>query len=369
MENACRTEDPAAIKQEAISHFQGILCSDEPLVGRSEYLENLDGFIWSPQHMETLNKAISHEEIKKAIFSIDDSKAPGPGGFSSRFFKAAWSIIGSDVCAAVSSFFESGSMLRKINCTIIALVPKVPNPGSMHDYRPICCCNTIYKCISKIIAARIKWCIPDIISPLQSAFVQGRSIADNVLITQDLMLNYHRDIGPPRCALKVDIKKAYDTISWGCILNILSSMGTPTHLLRCIKACITINGIGLLLIQVTLLLSRTVVPIIISMPLERILSLGLQILLGFSLLAMPGTTLDQRCLLLIGTIRFGFPKPSGGTLLLFGWPYRTDWLPKISFSSGVSPTLCLVYSIELVLKTGTTYSSVANSQLVFGRGF
>ena len=48
LENGCRTEDPAAIKQEAISHFQGILCFDEPLVGRSEYLENLDGFIWSP---------------------------------------------------------------------------------------------------------------------------------------------------------------------------------------------------------------------------------------------------------------------------------------------------------------------------------
>ena len=54
-----------------------------------------------------------------------------------------------------------------------------------------------------------------------------------------LMLNYHRDIGPPRCALKVDIMKANDTIRWGCIMNILSSMGTPAHLMRCIKACIT----------------------------------------------------------------------------------------------------------------------------------
>ena len=239
MANGSRTEDPVAIKQEAVRHFQGILCSDEPSASRSEYLNSLDGFRWSPQHIDTLNNAISNEEIKAAIFSIDDSKAPGPDGFSSRFFKAAWGIIGIDVCAAVSSFFESGSMLREINCTVIALVPKVPNPGSMHDYRPISCCNTIYKCISKIIAARIKQCIPDIISPSQSAFVQGRSIADNVLITQDLMLNYHRDIGPPRCALKVDIMKAYDTVSWDCILSILSCMGTPTHLLKCIMSCIT----------------------------------------------------------------------------------------------------------------------------------
>ena len=91
----------------------------------------------------------------------------------------------------------------------------------------------------KIIAARIKQCIPEIISPSQSAFVQGRSIADNILITQELMINYHHNSGPSRCALKVDIKKAYDTISWSCILGILSSMGTPTFLLECIKECIT----------------------------------------------------------------------------------------------------------------------------------
>ena len=79
-------------------------------------------------------------------------------------------------------------MLREINCTIIALVPKVPNPGSMHDYRAISCCNTIYKCISKIIVARLKRFLPKIINHSQSAFVQGRSIADNVLITQEIII-------------------------------------------------------------------------------------------------------------------------------------------------------------------------------------
>ena len=126
---------------------------------------------------------ITHEEIKNAIFSMNDSKAPGPDGFSSLFFKKAWSIVRSDVVKAVESFFNSGCLLHEINCTIIALVPKVPNPRSMHDYRPISCSNTIYKCITKIIAARIKQCLPEIISPSQSAFVQVRSIADNVLIT------------------------------------------------------------------------------------------------------------------------------------------------------------------------------------------
>ena len=208
-----------------------------PFTDHNHYLDNLEGFTWSPQHKESLNRRITQEEIKNAIFSINDSKAPSPDGFTSLFFKKAWSIVGSDVTEAMESFFNSGCMLREINCTIIALVPKVPNPESMHDYRPISCCNTIFKCISKIIASRIKMCLPDIINPSQSAFVHGRSIADNVLIIQDLMHN--RNNGRPRCALKIDIKKAYDTIGWSCIIDILSKLGTPANILKCIKACIT----------------------------------------------------------------------------------------------------------------------------------
>ena len=236
--NGCRIAEPEAIKEETVGFLKNVLCVDGPSFDQ-EYVDNIGGITLSTQHLDILKGEITHEEIKKAMFSIDDNKAPGPDGFSSLFFKAAWSIIGSDVVEAVTSFFKSGRLLREINCTVIALVPKVPNPETMNDYRPISCCNTVYKCISKIIAARIKQCIPDIISPSQSAFVQGRSIADNILITQELMVNYHRNGGPPRCALKVDIKKAYDTISWSCILGILDSMGTPAFLLECIKECIS----------------------------------------------------------------------------------------------------------------------------------
>ena len=237
LDNGCIIEDPASIKQEFVNHFQTVLGSNMQDTTTPEY--NLDGLVWSSDHLDILNSTITHEEIKRSMFSIDINKAPGPDGFSSLFFKRAWSIVGREVCDEIADFFSSGSMLREINCTIIALVPKVPNPSSMHDYRPISCCNTIYKCISKIIATRIKRCLPHIINPAQAEFVHGRSIADNILLTQELMKNYQLDSGPPRCALKIDLKKAYNSISWGCILDILHAMGTPTTLMRCIKACIT----------------------------------------------------------------------------------------------------------------------------------
>ncbi|KAK3193355.1 hypothetical protein Dsin_024665 [Dipteronia sinensis] len=82
----------------------------------------------------------------------------------------------------------------------------------MKNFRPISCCNTLYKIIAKIIANRIKPCFTNIINPSQSAFVAGRSIGDNILLVQELMRNYHKDVGWPKLTLKVDLINAFDMV-------------------------------------------------------------------------------------------------------------------------------------------------------------
>ncbi|KAJ7009360.1 hypothetical protein NC653_000125 [Populus alba x Populus x berolinensis] len=186
-----------------------------------------------------LEQPVTNEEIKTALFSIPDDKAPGPDGFTSLFFKKSWSIIGADFMRAVSYFFEYSIMPRCINATRISLVPKVENPACMDDYRPISCCNVLYKCISKVLVARLKLILPDVISPSQSAFIPGRQISDNILLTQELLHNYHLNKGPARCPLKIDLKKAFDTISWQFILKGLQCIGIPVRMINWINACIS----------------------------------------------------------------------------------------------------------------------------------
>nr|GEX40572.1 hypothetical protein [Tanacetum cinerariifolium] len=134
-------------------------------------------------------------EIKDVMFSMGNDKSPGPDGYSTAFFKEAWDIVGSDVCNAAKEFFINGKLLKELNHTIIALIPKVHTPSHVNDYRPISCCNVLFKCISKIIANRIKGSLHFLINQNQSAFVLGRCISNNILLTHELMHNYHLDRG------------------------------------------------------------------------------------------------------------------------------------------------------------------------------
>nr|GEW93623.1 hypothetical protein [Tanacetum cinerariifolium] len=157
---------------------------------------------------------LGQPEVKSAMFSMSNDKSPVPDDFMAAFFKDAWDIIGVDVIKAVKEFLTNGRLLKELNHTIIALISKVNGPARVTDYRPISCCNVLFKCISKIIANRLKDSLKRLISPNQSAFVPGRCISDNILLTQEIMHNYHLDRGFLRCAFKVDIQKAYDTVDW-----------------------------------------------------------------------------------------------------------------------------------------------------------
>ena len=109
----------------------------------------------------------------------------------------------------------------------------------MSDFRPISCCFVFYKCISKILVGRIRNFLGTIVSENQSAFIPGRSIVDNILLSQELVRGYHLNRGFPRCALKVDIQKAYDTVNWQFLQVILVQFGFHPIMISWIMKCVT----------------------------------------------------------------------------------------------------------------------------------
>ncbi|KAJ9539130.1 hypothetical protein OSB04_031863 [Centaurea solstitialis] len=170
-------------------------------------------------------RPITKDEVKRAMFDIADDRAPGSDGYSSKFFKAAWHIVGPDVELAVQDFFYRGRLARELNHTSICLLPKHEHASRVTDYRPISLCNVIYKCIAKIISWRIRDSLDFLVSMNQSAFIPGRRITDNILMAHEIMDGYGKRGGPPRCSFKIDIQKAYDSVDWQFLCTVLDRLG------------------------------------------------------------------------------------------------------------------------------------------------
>ncbi|KAL2235635.1 UNVERIFIED_CONTAM: hypothetical protein Sindi_1295700 [Sesamum indicum] len=174
----------------------------------------------------------SPDDVKQAVFDIAEDKAPGPDGFSSGFFKAAWPVVGDEVTRAVLEFFAMGKLLKQTNCTLLALIPNVHTPMLVGDFRPISCCNVLYKIIAKLLVQRLSGVLDKIISPCQAAFIPGRSIGDNIKLAQELFTGYNQIRLPPRCTMKVDIRKAYDMVEWDFLLAAMQMFGFPPIFIR-----------------------------------------------------------------------------------------------------------------------------------------
>nr|GEZ89167.1 hypothetical protein [Tanacetum cinerariifolium] len=139
-----------------------------------------------------LIKPVDDKEIKEVLFSIYDNKASGPNGYSSKFFKATWSVVGLVFCYQ-GVFFVKGKLLGEFNTTLISLVPKV------------------------------------------------KSLLESLIIDISLVVMWFIR----NCASKVDILKAYDTVSWSFLEFCLRKFGFHRIMVNWIMTCLTTASFSL----------------------------------------------------------------------------------------------------------------------------
>ncbi|CAB4286403.1 unnamed protein product [Prunus armeniaca] len=173
-----------------VSYFQDLFTTSQP----SRINEAVDCVSKRITESEgsLLLKAVTQEEVFDTVKSLSPSTSPRLDGFTGAFFQHHWAVVGTDVFRLVQSFFHSGKLPRQLNHTLITLIPKIPNPRNMKQWRPISLCNVIYKIISKILTNRLKTVLPQIISPHQSAFVAERQITDNILVVHEILHSLQR---------------------------------------------------------------------------------------------------------------------------------------------------------------------------------
>ncbi|XP_074277814.1 uncharacterized protein LOC141601429 [Silene latifolia] len=236
--------DQSLMEQEYAAHQASLQLQKEKMNEDSIVQK---GTVCIDSHIQRLLTPVTREEIKVIIFNIPNDKAPSPDGYSSKFYKDSWDIVRKEVSSAVLDFFTSGSLLKQVNTTLVTLIPKVERPETGLQYRPIFCCNVIYKCISKVLCNRLATVLPDLISQNQGGFIQGRSIMDNILICQDIIRVYERKAISPMCLFKMDLQKAYDTMEWSFLDQMLTTMNFPRQFRKWIMQCVTTTSYSLTL--------------------------------------------------------------------------------------------------------------------------
>lgn len=187
------------------------------------FLKPTPSFAWNKVSdvQNTFHTSIpSDDEIQEAVFSLDAASAPGPDGFGGHFYQSYWEVISFDVIQAVNFLFSSVVIPQGMNSNFIALIPKVDNSIRVTDFHPIVMGNFTYKIFTKILATRLGSFISDILSPFQFGFIPGRRIHTCIALASDA-LNFLDIDQCGHMALKIDICKAFDTISWSFLLKVL----------------------------------------------------------------------------------------------------------------------------------------------------
>jgi hypothetical protein len=209
-------------KKQAVWNFYNNLLG---MSGQREFTLDLQAFHRPAIDLSDLEQAVTEEEVWATIKSLPSDKAPGPDGYTGRFYKLAWEVIKSDLMAAVSRLMQGDvSWLFLLNSAYVTLLPKMADAMEVKDFRPISLVHSFAKIVTKLLANRLAMKLSSLVSCDQSAFVKGRCILDNFMLVQEMAKALHRQ-KEPRLLLKLDISKAFDSVSWPFLLEVLQHLG------------------------------------------------------------------------------------------------------------------------------------------------
>ncbi|GJZ65074.1 RNA-directed DNA polymerase, eukaryota [Tanacetum coccineum] len=227
-------DNPVNVKKEFLDHFANRF--SKPGKPTASLLVDFPNQI-SPDQRTYLESDVTNVEIKKAVWECGMDKAPGPDGFTFGFFRHFWYLVDRDVYEAVRYFFIHSDLPKGRNSSFIALIPKIPDANLVKDFRPISLIGSIYKIIAKFLTNRLVGVLGGIINEVQSAFIEDRQILDGPFILNEV-ISWCKRKRKQTLLFKVDFEKAYDSVRWDFLDDVLSKFGFGEKWRKWIHCCL-----------------------------------------------------------------------------------------------------------------------------------
>jgi exonuclease III len=202
----------------------------------------------SKEQSELMDKQLSLSELRAALATCKDS-APGPDGIPYSVYKKYWSLAGPIILNSWNHGLCTGIMTKSHLESTISLLPKEGKDVSdIRNWRPITLSNCDAKIITKALAQRTAKILHSIIAESQTAYVPGRSVADN-LRSNFFFKRFCEKNRENAVMISLDAKKAFDSVDHLYIERTLKEYGFGQGFIKAfrvlysgITARVMING-------------------------------------------------------------------------------------------------------------------------------
>ncbi|GLT33525.1 hypothetical protein SLA2020_081070 [Shorea laevis] len=234
-------EDPKMVKKEVVTYFSKMF--QEESWNRPKLHIGFKRI--SKEQKEWLERPFTVEEIQEGLQSCEGSKAPGPNKYNFNLFKFMWNSVKEDFVDFFREFHQNSKLVRGLNSSFLALIPKKLSPKELTDFRPISLLRCVYKLLAKVLANRLKMVMSAIISETQSAFVGGRQLVGSVL-TLNEVVDEVQNRKKPAFVFKADFQKAYDCVNWSYLAWMMESFTFRTKWRGWIRECLSTARVSVL---------------------------------------------------------------------------------------------------------------------------
>ena len=229
-DGSCTVED-TEIRSIIEEHYAGLLGQTIPTNAEQDdfFLASIRRPTMPVKERDLLLAPFTVSELEMTLKDAKRGKSPGIDGIPVEFYSAFWDEVACDLVVIFNEIVRRGSLCESQKQALIRLIPKVPLPKTIEDYRPIALLCTDYKLLASLFKRRLDATLGKVISQYQRGGVSGRKTEDILLAIKNLLLlMQEKESGGVLVAL--DFTKAFDRVNRKTLWQTMVAMGYPAEL-------------------------------------------------------------------------------------------------------------------------------------------
>ncbi|KAK2647882.1 hypothetical protein Ddye_015371 [Dipteronia dyeriana] len=154
--NGVRQTSPSGLTNVVVDYFSKLFQSNRATDYQFYQVVDKVTSRLSSRNSSLHDRFFTVEEVRRAVFIIEPSKAPGLDGFPDLFYQKFWDLVGPSVTAECLRCLNDRGSMEAVNKTLVVLIPKVKSSEYITEFRLISLCNVIYKIVTKTLANRLR---------------------------------------------------------------------------------------------------------------------------------------------------------------------------------------------------------------------